>query len=40
MAQQQGNADMAPELETTNPSSQAVDAVMGGVGDDFFAALD
>jgi hypothetical protein len=30
---------MAPELETTNPNPQEVDAVMGG-GDDFFAALD
>ena len=40
MAQEQGNAVMAPELETTIPNSQAVDAVMGGTGDDFFAALD
>ena len=29
MAQVQGNAVMAPELETTNPNSQAVDSVMG-----------
>ena len=29
MAQEQGNAVMAPELETTIPNSQAVDAVMG-----------
>jgi len=40
MTQEQGNADMAPNLEDTN-SSSPVNAVMGnGGGEDFFSALD